>query len=108
MRGADGPPDNAQEVRPDTRKRRDEKQKRKKILREKKKKKEKGYCSRSGLDALTSFASLRKKKLGGGVHLLFSCSCFFYSFLRVLLFSLFLILDFGFLGFFFWLFFCPK
>ncbi|KAI3557597.1 hypothetical protein CABS03_14676 [Colletotrichum abscissum] len=92
MRGADGPPDNAQEVRPDTRKRRDEKQKRKKDFGEKKNHVYLWYCSRSGLDALTSFASLRKKKLGGGVHLLFSCSCFFYSFLRVLLFSLFVIL----------------
>ncbi|KAK1659453.1 hypothetical protein BDP55DRAFT_356527 [Colletotrichum godetiae] len=111
MRGADGPPDNAQKVRPDTRKRRDEKQKRTEKNSESKKKKchpscvcvsvcgmlvgvgggvgctyvrvyvscfpccrshvYLWYCSRSGLDALTSFASLRKKIGWWGSYLVF-------------------------------------
>ncbi|OHE93190.1 hypothetical protein CORC01_11507 [Colletotrichum orchidophilum] len=63
MRGG-WPTRHVQKVRPDTRKRRDENQNP-----EKKKPRSQNhvylrYCSRSGLDALTSFASLRKKKIG--------------------------------------------
>ncbi|KAK1655697.1 hypothetical protein BDP81DRAFT_413208 [Colletotrichum phormii] len=107
MRGADGPPDNAQKVRPDTRKRRDEKQKRKEKNSESKRKKGHPSCARSGLDALTSFASLRKKIGWWGSSLVFLFLFLLFvssgsSFLPVC--QLFLV----FVGPFFLFFFCPK